>query len=155
MSFGHACLLLTLAVVSISGGFDIILSSTGKCTLLYALGCLCRSRNALLFTLETYCAGKDATEDFEEIGHSNSAKEMLAKYVVGKYEVRGPSTWRSYERLCCGASKPASICLGSQLVLSEDAQGPCTLWKRHDKRANTHYAEIRERHFIQTSLPAA
>jgi len=40
------------------GGFDIILSSTGK----------------------------DATEDFEEIGHSNSAKEMLAKYVIGKYE---------------------------------------------------------------------
>ncbi|KAK9843402.1 hypothetical protein WJX81_000599 [Elliptochloris bilobata] len=40
------------------GGFDIILSSTGK----------------------------DATEDFEEIGHSNSAKEMLTKYVIGKYE---------------------------------------------------------------------
>lgn len=33
-------------------------------------------------------AGKDATEDFEEIGHSNSAKEMLAKYVIGSYEVR-------------------------------------------------------------------
>ena len=100
MSFGHAYLLLRLAVVSISGGFDIILSSTGKCTLLYALGCLCRSRNALLINLRTHCAGKDATEDFEEIGHSNSAKEMLTKYVVGKYEVRGPSMWRSYERLC-------------------------------------------------------
>jgi cytochrome b involved in lipid metabolism len=33
--------------------------------------------------------GKDATEDFEEIGHSNSAKELLEKYVIGKYEVRG------------------------------------------------------------------
>ena len=33
-------------------------------------------------------AGKDASEDFEEIGHSNSAKEMLAKYVIGSYEVR-------------------------------------------------------------------
>ena len=33
-------------------------------------------------------AGKDATEDFEEIGHSNSAKEMLAKYIIGSYEVR-------------------------------------------------------------------
>ena len=33
-------------------------------------------------------AGKDATEDFEEIGHSNSAKEMLTKYVIGSYEVR-------------------------------------------------------------------
>ena len=36
-------------------------------------------------------AGKDATEDFEEIGHSNSAKEMLTKYVIGSYEVRAGS----------------------------------------------------------------
>jgi cytochrome b involved in lipid metabolism len=42
------------------GGFDIILSNTGK----------------------------DATEDFEEIGHSNAAKEMLTKYHIGSYEVR-------------------------------------------------------------------
>ena len=33
-------------------------------------------------------AGKDATEDFEEIGHSNSAREMLDKYEIGKFEVR-------------------------------------------------------------------
>ena len=33
-------------------------------------------------------AGKDATEDFEEIGHSNAAKEMLKKYHIGSYEVR-------------------------------------------------------------------
>ena len=32
-------------------------------------------------------AGKDATEDFEEIGHSNAAKEMLAKYVIGDFDV--------------------------------------------------------------------
>lgn len=40
------------------GGFDIVLSSTGR----------------------------DATEDFEEIGHSNAAKEMLEKYYIGEYE---------------------------------------------------------------------
>lgn len=28
--------------------------------------------------------GKDATEDFEEIGHSAAANEMLAKYKIGK-----------------------------------------------------------------------
>ena len=33
-------------------------------------------------------AGKDATEDFEEIGHSNAAKEMLDKYLVGDFAVR-------------------------------------------------------------------
>ena len=33
-------------------------------------------------------AGKDATEVFEEIGHSNAAKDMLEKYIIGDYEVR-------------------------------------------------------------------
>ena len=33
------------------------------------------------------CAGKDATEDFEEIGHSNAAKDLLNKYAIGGYEV--------------------------------------------------------------------
>ena len=32
-------------------------------------------------------AGKDATEDFEEIGHSNAAKDLLSKYIVGDFEV--------------------------------------------------------------------
>lgn len=35
-------------------------------------------------------AGKDATEDFEEIGHSRAAKEMLAQYYIGEYAV----SWR-------------------------------------------------------------
>ncbi|KAK9806800.1 hypothetical protein WJX72_003117 [[Myrmecia] bisecta] len=39
------------------GGFDIILANTGK----------------------------DATEDYEEIGHSNAATEMLTKYYIGEY----------------------------------------------------------------------
>ena len=33
-------------------------------------------------------AGKDASEDFEEIGHSRAAKEMLAKYYIGEFAVR-------------------------------------------------------------------
>lgn len=32
--------------------------------------------------------GKDATEDYEEIGHSSTATEMLDKYLVGKFAVR-------------------------------------------------------------------
>ncbi len=31
--------------------------------------------------------GKDSTEDFEEIGHSKAAQEMLDKYLIGTYEV--------------------------------------------------------------------
>jgi hypothetical protein len=36
-------------------------------------------------------SGKDATEDFDEIGHSRAAKEMLAKYYIGDYAVSGSS----------------------------------------------------------------
>ena len=32
-------------------------------------------------------AGKDATEDFDEIGHSKSARELLANYKIGAYAV--------------------------------------------------------------------
>ena len=37
--------------------------------------------------LRSFRAGKDATEDFEEIGHSRAAKEMLSKYYKGEYAV--------------------------------------------------------------------
>lgn len=33
---------------------------------------------------------KDATEDFDEIGHSNAAREMLDKYYVADFAVRPP-----------------------------------------------------------------
>jgi cytochrome b involved in lipid metabolism len=33
------------------------------------------------------CAGKDATQDFEEIGHSKSARDMLDKYLIGAFAV--------------------------------------------------------------------
>ncbi|CAM6088609.1 unnamed protein product [Calypogeia fissa] len=33
--------------------------------------------------------GKDATDDFEDVGHSNSAREMMAEYLVGEID---PST---------------------------------------------------------------
>ena len=42
----------------------------------------------MLFTTTTPSAGKDATQDFEEIGHSISARDMLDKYKIGAYAVR-------------------------------------------------------------------
>lgn len=35
------------------------------------------------------CAGKDATNDFEDVGHSDSAREMMDKYYIGDID---PST---------------------------------------------------------------
>lgn len=31
--------------------------------------------------------GKDATQDFDEIGHSNSARDLLEKYIIGRFAV--------------------------------------------------------------------
>ncbi|XP_047323919.1 cytochrome b5-like [Impatiens glandulifera] len=31
--------------------------------------------------------GKDATDDFEDVGHSDSAREMLDKYLIGEIDV--------------------------------------------------------------------
>ena len=37
-------------------------------------------------------AGKDATEEYEEIGHSKAAHELLSHYKIGKYKVCPPCT---------------------------------------------------------------
>jgi hypothetical protein len=41
----------------------------------------------LLLLLLAPGTGKDATQDFEEIGHSNSARELLEKYHIGGFAV--------------------------------------------------------------------
>eukprot|EP00803_Ostreobium_quekettii_P006907 evm.model.scf_1685.1 EVM.evm.TU.scf_1685.1 scf_1685:318-792(-) len=56
-------------------------------------------------------AGTDATEKFEEIGHSLAARDMLKKYVVGKFKVG-----RSVEG--CATATPSR---GGDGV-------PCLLW---------------------------
>lgn len=38
------------------------------------------------FDIVVAATGKDATEDFEEIGHSNAAREMLDKFYIGEFE---------------------------------------------------------------------
>eukprot|EP00197_Chlamydomonas_leiostraca_P007180 CAMPEP_0202865772 /NCGR_PEP_ID=MMETSP1391-20130828/6345_1 /ASSEMBLY_ACC=CAM_ASM_000867 /TAXON_ID=1034604 /ORGANISM="Chlamydomonas leiostraca, Strain SAG 11-49" /LENGTH=129 /DNA_ID=CAMNT_0049545649 /DNA_START=13 /DNA_END=402 /DNA_ORIENTATION=+ len=60
------------------GGYDIILTSTGK----------------------------DATQDFEEIGHSNSAKQLLEKYLIGSYEGGAPPPKAA--RAAAAPAKPVS-----------------------------------------------
>lgn len=37
------------------------------------------------FDVVVSASGRDATEDFDEIGHSKKAREMLDKYLVGDY----------------------------------------------------------------------
>lgn len=66
------------------GGFDIIISNTGK----------------------------DATEDFDEIGHSKSARELLSNYKIGAYK---------------GGKPPASKASKSSGVKVQGAPGSSTL----------------------------
>lgn len=33
------------------------------------------------------CAGKDATNDFDDVGHSDSAREMMDKYYIGEVDI--------------------------------------------------------------------
>ncbi|WOK99002.1 hypothetical protein Cni_G07714 [Canna indica] len=40
--------------------------------------------------------GKDATNDFEDIGHSDSARDMMAKYYIGKIDSSTVTKNRTY-----------------------------------------------------------
>ncbi|CAA2965862.1 cytochrome b5 [Olea europaea subsp. europaea] len=41
-------------------------------------------------------SGKDATADFEDIGHSDSAKEMMDKYLIGTIDMSTVPTKRTF-----------------------------------------------------------
>ncbi|CAL9164028.1 cytochrome b5 [Musa acuminata AAA Group] len=41
-------------------------------------------------------SGKDATNDFEDIGHSNAAREMMDKYYIGKIDASTLPTKDTY-----------------------------------------------------------
>ncbi|KAI3428204.1 hypothetical protein D9Q98_006584 [Chlorella vulgaris] len=59
-------------------------------------------------------SGKDATEDFDEIGHSRAAKEMLAKYYIGDY-AGGASRKASKAAPAVSGAEAASSTLSSLL----------------------------------------
>lgn len=40
--------------------------------------------------------GKDATNDFEDVGHSDSARDMMAKYYIGEIDASTVPKQRSY-----------------------------------------------------------
>lgn len=39
-----------------------------------------------LMVFGTFLVGKDATESFEDIGHSDEAREILEKYLIGELD---------------------------------------------------------------------
>jgi hypothetical protein len=55
-------------------------------------------------TVDRCLAGQDATQDFEEIGHSNSARQILSKYFIGDFAVGAASQ----ERAAAGSAGAAA-----------------------------------------------
>lgn len=43
-----------------------------------------------------YFSGKDASNDFEDVGHSDSAKEMMEKYYIGEIDASTVPLKRRY-----------------------------------------------------------
>lgn len=60
-------------------------------------------------------AGKDATEPFEEIGHSKAARDMLDQYEIGTFKDTGPPKAKIAKSR--GATIPASEATGLMKVL--------------------------------------
>ncbi|KAK8476306.1 hypothetical protein V6N13_104332 [Hibiscus sabdariffa] len=58
------------------GGDEVLLSATGP-----------RARAKRGSNNSSYFAGKDATDDFEDVGHSDSAIDMMDQYCVGEADV--------------------------------------------------------------------
>lgn len=74
------------------GGDEVLLAATGNISLHIHIflgrpnpipSYLCNLAQPSIKIL----AGKDATSDFDDIGHSNSAKEMVDKYYLGEIDV--------------------------------------------------------------------
>ncbi|KAI7845034.1 hypothetical protein COHA_001400 [Chlorella ohadii] len=53
-------------------------------------------------------SGKDATEEFEEIGHSRAAKEMLGKYYIGEFAGGAPAKKPAKRPVAAGATAGSS-----------------------------------------------
>ena len=53
-----------------------------------------------------YFIGKDVTNDFKDMSHSNDAREMIEKYVIGEVDVTTVPTRRLYVAPGLGGTNP-------------------------------------------------
>ena len=87
------------------GGDEVLLSATGNILIHYFYPtCLLYfgSTSANHIKLETSLlillnfTGKDATNDFEDVGHSDTAREMMEKYCIGEIDAATVPLKRTY-----------------------------------------------------------
>ncbi|KAI9310130.1 cytochrome b5 [Dichotomocladium elegans] len=60
-------------------------------------------------------AGKDATESFEDIGHSDEAREILEKYLIGELDEASRKTDHKYSPIRAGELPAEPSSCGSVL----------------------------------------
>merc|ERR1712078_21542 len=53
-------------------------------------------------------SGRDATDDFEDVGHSSSAKEWLERHYIGQYEGGDPSATKKAGKTFAASGAPDS-----------------------------------------------
>ncbi|KAG0049150.1 hypothetical protein BGZ83_006008 [Gryganskiella cystojenkinii] len=78
-------------------------------------------------------AGKDATESFEDVGHSDEAREIMSKLYVGELKTdnataKPKSTFNSTPKPI-PASEPTETTSSIQYVLALAVVAGCVLWK--------------------------
>lgn len=64
------------------GGDEVLLAATGKSSSFE----LMRANNVGDRFMLKMVAGKDATDDFEDVGHSDDARDMMNKYLIGNVD---------------------------------------------------------------------
>ncbi|GJJ71315.1 cytochrome b5 [Entomortierella parvispora] len=79
-------------------------------------------------------AGKDATESFEDVGHSDEARDIMSKLYVGELNAEGASTTKpksSYQSTPkpIPASEPTESSSSLQYVLALAVVAGCVIWK--------------------------
>ncbi|CAN6245335.1 unnamed protein product [Urochloa humidicola] len=67
------------------------------------------------------CTGKDATADFEDIGHSDDAKEMMPQYLIGEIDAASIPAKHTYAYSNDASSTKASKGAGAWATLMQVA----------------------------------
>lgn len=73
----------------------------------------------MVSALTSTAAGKDSTQDYDEIGHSNHAKKILEKYVIGLWEVSRTSGHSALCKRCLPLTGRARVGVLPRLTSSK------------------------------------
>ncbi|KAK2989917.1 hypothetical protein RJ640_008884 [Escallonia rubra] len=79
------------------GGDEVLLTATGKIVIfVHHLHCEAKNRRVESLILAGNFAEKDATDEFEDVGHSESAREMMSQYYIGDIDSSTIPTSQQY-----------------------------------------------------------